>query len=105
MSEHKGVYQDGPAWTPVTGPELDGFLSQSNPSDGKHRVHPDTTPGTYAEGATGKVIVRTRRSGTPDVDSTGSTIYTATATLLGPSAVQLPTVGFASVADQKQGTF
>lgn len=43
MTQHKGVYQDGPAWTPVVGPELEGFLGQINPIDGKHRVNPETT--------------------------------------------------------------
>lgn len=39
----KGIYQDGPEWTSVTGAELEGFLSQINPIDGIHRVNPDTT--------------------------------------------------------------
>jgi hypothetical protein len=42
--------------------------------------------GPYLEGAVIKAIVRTRRNGTPDVDSAGTTIYSATATLLGPAA-------------------
>lgn len=45
------------------------------------------TSAAFAEGATVKAIVRTRRSGTPDVDGVGSTIHAATATLLGPAAV------------------
>lgn len=56
----------------------------------------DYTTTAYAEGATVKVIVRTRRSGSPDVDSTGSTVHTATATLLGPAA---PTPADAFVGD------
>lgn len=44
------------------------------------------TTSTFAHGTTGKIIVRTRRSGTPDVDSNSLTVYTATATTAGPSA-------------------
>lgn len=40
----------------------------------------------FTEGATIKVIVRTRRNGTPDVDSDNLDVHAATATLLGPAA-------------------
>jgi hypothetical protein len=36
------------------------------------------TSETQAGGTTGKVLVRTRRSGTPDTDSTNTAILTAT---------------------------
>jgi hypothetical protein len=44
------------------------------------------TTSAFSEGATVKVIVRTRRCGTPDVDSVGTDIYSTTVTLLGPAA-------------------
>ena len=34
-----------------------------------------------------KVLVRTRRSGSPDVDSTNTDVHAATATAFGPAAV------------------
>lgn len=39
----KGIYQDGPEWTSVTGAELDGFLEQVNPIDGKQACNSATT--------------------------------------------------------------
>lgn len=39
----RGIYQDGDAWTDVTGDELDGFVSQINPIDGNHNVNTSTT--------------------------------------------------------------
>jgi hypothetical protein len=53
-------------------------------SDGEARL--EYTAGPYTEGALVRVIVRTRRSGTPDVDSTNSDVHSVAATLLGPSA-------------------
>lgn len=46
--------------------------------------------GPFSEGADVRAIVRTRRQGTPDVDSTSTTVVSAIATLLGPDA---PTAG------------
>lgn len=43
--------------------------------------------GPFGEGDDVRVIVRTRRGGTPDVDSTNDDVYTATATFVGPDAV------------------
>ena len=43
-------------------------------------------PGPWLEGTTVKLILRARRSATPDVDSENATITTITATLLGPAA-------------------
>jgi hypothetical protein len=47
-----------------------------------------------ADGTTVKVLVRTRRDGTPDADSTNSTIVTVTAETSGPAAVAEPADGF-----------
>jgi hypothetical protein len=60
------------------------------------------TSSAFAEGATVKVIVRTRRSGTPDVDSTNVDVHTATATLLGPAAPPSGGAFLTDVAEQVQ---
>jgi hypothetical protein len=60
------------------------------------------TSSAFSEGATVKVIVRTRRSGTPDVDSLGDDVYAATATLLGPSAPAAAGAFPGGVAEQVQ---
>lgn len=39
----KGIYQDGPEWTRVTGGELEGFIEQINPIDDRHRLSASTT--------------------------------------------------------------
>lgn len=44
-----------------------------------------TSP-AQTDGATGKFIIRSRRSGSPNSDSTNSEVYTATASTSGPSA-------------------
>lgn len=46
----------------------------------------DWTSSTFSHGATIKVILRTRRSGSPDVDSESVTILSTTASTAGPSA-------------------
>jgi hypothetical protein len=43
--------------------------------------------GSFAEGADVRVIVRARRSGTPNVDSTNVDVYSVTTTFIGPDAV------------------
>jgi hypothetical protein len=45
------------------------------------------TTSTFAGGTTGKIIVRVRRNGTPDVDSDSLTVHSATADATGPTAV------------------
>lgn len=45
----------------------------------------DQTIGQFSESATIKVLVRTRRQGSPDVDSVNTTIYTVAATASGPT--------------------
>lgn len=59
-----------------------------------------TTAG-FAHGTTGKAIVRTRRTGSPNADSQNLTVVTATASTAGPAA---PSGGvfFGGVAEQKQ---
>lgn len=61
----------------------------------------DRTAGGYADGLTIKTLVRTRRSGTPDVDSTNTTPSSVTSNTDGPTlgAVALH---FRSAADQVQ---
>lgn len=60
------------------------------------------TSAAFAEGATVKVLVRVRRSGTPDVDSTNADILTAIATLLGPAAVSPASAFLGRSAEQTQ---
>jgi len=43
------------------------------------------TSGEYPDQAPGRVVVRTRRSGTPDVDSTNATVLSVTVDRLGPA--------------------
>jgi hypothetical protein len=71
-----------------------------NLSDGSARL--SYTTAAQAEGTLVKAIVRTRRTGTPNVDSTGSTIVSATATLLGPGAPALQADVLSALAAQKQ---
>lgn len=60
------------------------------------------TSTTYPNGTVGKVIVRTRREGTPDVDSNNSTIAgPATADAVGPSAPSEGGAFFGAVAKQE----
>lgn len=54
-------------------------------TDQRTRELLDWDSGAYADGADIRVLVRTRRSGTPDVDSTNVTIYSATANTDGPA--------------------
>jgi hypothetical protein len=66
-------------------PDLDTPLEvEMAQADGVAKL--DYTSSAYTEGADVRAIVRTRRSGTPDVDSTSVTVVSATATLLGPAA-------------------
>lgn len=51
-------------------------------SDGVAKL--DYTSSQFADGSDIRVLVRTRRSGSPDVDSTNSTILTTTADTVGP---------------------
>jgi len=46
----------------------------------------DFTTGAQTDQTEVKVIVRTRRSGTPDADSTNTTVFSATAAIFGPLA-------------------
>jgi len=39
----KGIYQDGPEWTNVTGDELQGFITQVSPIDGRQTCNPAST--------------------------------------------------------------
>lgn len=48
-------------------------------------AHLSYTSGAVAHGVVGKVIVRTRKQGTPDVDSRNLDVYTATASTAGPA--------------------
>lgn len=48
-------------------------------------AHLSYTSGSVGHGVTGKVIVRTRRSGSPDVDSRNSDIFEATSSTSGPA--------------------
>jgi len=52
--------------------------------DGEAKL--DYTGGSNAHGATLKALVRVRKAGTPDVDSTNTAIMTATADAVGPAA-------------------
>ena len=55
-----------------------------------------------AHGYTGKVIVRARRAGSPDVDSSNATIYSATSSTAGPDAPAEGNAFFGAVAVQDQ---
>lgn len=59
------------------------------------------TTSAQLEGTTVNALVRTRRNGTPDADSTNTSIVTATATLLGPAVVN-PADGFYGSQDRQQ---
>src|SRR5690349_1299822 len=54
-------------------------------ADGIARL--DFTSDAFSEGTTVKVIVRTRRSGTPNVDSSNVEIRSAIVTLIGPDPI------------------
>jgi len=58
------------------------------------------TSGTFAHGTTIKVIVRSRRTGTPNIDSTNLDIYTTTASTAGPAAPERATTHIGAVAEQ-----
>jgi len=59
------------------------------------------TSGAFGNGSTVKVIVRTRRSGTPNYDSSSTTILSTTASTSGPAAPSGRAL-FDSVAEQHQ---
>lgn len=60
------------------------------------------TAGPYALGATVKVLVRTRRSGTPDVDSVNEAIVSAVTTAQGPAAPSPAGAFVGTQAEQSQ---
>jgi hypothetical protein len=62
----------------------------------------DWTSPASADGATVKVLVRTRRSGTPDVDSIGTTVYETTANEDGPASPDPVRLRFADLREQRQ---
>lgn len=66
-------------------------------SDGTARL--DWTSGAYADGTTVKVIVRSRRSGTPNYDSENTTIFTVGAETSGPSTPDSAGLNLGAVAE------
>jgi len=58
----------------------------------------DYTSGTYADGLTIKTVVRTRNSGSPDVDSDDTTVYSTTSDTDGPSVVDPGSIHFENEA-------
>lgn len=60
------------------------------------------TTAAFAEGTVVRVLVRARRAGTPDVDSSNTTAVQAIATLLGPSEPDPANAFLGSAAEQGQ---
>jgi len=74
-------------------PELDTPTEVAMATDQRLARFLDWTSGSYDDGDTIKVLVRTRRSGTPDVDSTNTTIYSVEANTDPPSTPTLAVFG------------
>lgn len=88
--------------TPVIGLTVPIAVSMIK-SDGIAKL--SYTTAAQTEGAVVNVIVRTRRTGvspSPNVDSIGTTVYSATATLLGPAEVTDPEIFQGTFAEQAQ---
>jgi len=66
-------------------PDVDPATTTASMVDTDGTARLDYTTGAYADGTTVKVVVRTRRSGPPDVDSENTDVHTVEAETDGPA--------------------
>lgn len=83
-------------------PDLDTPTEVTMGKSGGRAVLDWTSSVPAADGVTGKVIVRTRRSGSPDVDSNNTVIESAVSSTAGPAAPSAGNAYFGAVAVQDQ---
>jgi hypothetical protein len=94
------VYLTADGTDPDPATDVPAAIVVMRKADGVARL--DYTAGPYADGTEVRAIVRTRRSGTPNADSTGTTVYWAIATTAGPLAVAPRSLFYGRGAAQAQ---